>query len=67
MEAAEETIKRLEDWLFNKLHLASRLPDLGINAEHFADMAASIKEFSGEPLGGFVPLKGNQIIDILNM
>jgi len=67
MDAAQETITRLEDWLFNQLSLPSHLSDLGITAEHFQEMAASIKEFSGDPLGGFVPLKGNQIIDILNM
>ena len=67
LEAAEETIARLKDWLFNQLGLASHLSDLGITAEHFAEMAASIKEFSGDPLGGFVPLRGDQIIDILNM
>ena len=66
-EAARETINRFKKWLFEDLELASSLTELGINDEHFEDMSNSIMELHGDPLGGFVPLNREQIIDIYKM
>lgn len=39
MEGAKEAINRFSHFLYQDLHLQSHLSDLGINEEHFAEMA----------------------------
>ncbi len=64
---ATEAIEALENWLFNELGLEAHLSGLGITDEHFEQMADSILSMSGNPLGGFVPIGRQEIIDIYRM
>ena len=63
-EMAEAVIKEIEDFTFHKLHLASNLTDLGINDQHFEEMAAKMTEPNGY-FNGYTKLYKDDILEIL--
>lgn len=65
MEVAEEAIRRTEHFLFTALGLQSTLTEVGINREHFTDMAK--KACNHSRLMGFKPLLEEDIIKIYEM
>jgi len=62
MEIALEGIKSLEDFLYRDLGLTDNLTGLGINDEHFEEMAARITRKG--PLQGFATLTKEDCIAI---
>ena len=65
MEGAKEAVNRLSKFLYQDLHLQSHLSDLGIDDEHFAEMAR--KACAGNTLKGFKDLTPNDVEAIFRM
>lgn len=65
MEVAEEAIRRTENFLFTQLGLKSSLTEVGIDREHFTDMAK--KACNNATLAGFKPLQEKDIVAIYEM
>lgn len=66
MEAAEKAIECTEDFLYNKLGLASALSAVGIDDANFEVMARKAC-FAGGTLPGFKTLSVEDVVNILKM
>lgn len=62
---AKRAIEQLSDFFFKTLKLPGSLSKIGINEEHFTEMAQ--KAVRGEVIGGFIDLDANDVESIYNM
>lgn len=67
IDGAKASIKKLSDFLFNELGLASRLSDLNIDETHFKAMANNACKAKGGVIDGFVKLTPEDVENIYKM